>query len=189
MQAEEAWRDLMSTTPLGALDAPSGFSLDGAVVELGLPDRVNSCQVRRGKAPLIGIWWRLTWDGACTEVRQRYERLRVVLNAFREESRVEVNWSLEELYRSMHHIREHFDAGVEQKLLLTWHSVSDAEARAGRPIHAARLAASVKIKQKPYLMTRPSPTCGALWNRLSATSVGRRFRTRACRCTQSMTLH
>ena len=93
------------------------FSLDGAVVELGLPDRVNSCQVRRGKAPLIGIWWRLTWDGACTEVRQRYERLRVVLSAFREESRVEVDWSLEELYRSMHHIREHFDAeGAEAPL-------------------------------------------------------------------------
>ena len=134
MDAEEAWGNLMSNASLGILDAPVVFSLDGAAFELDALDRVSASMVRAGKAPLSGLWWRLTWCLACTEVRRRYERLRVVLSAVRDESQVEVDWSLEDLYQSLHQIRHKFDVEVEKKLLLFWQSLRDAEERAGRPI-------------------------------------------------------
>ena len=132
MDAEDTWRNLMGNTSLGVLDAPLAFSLDGAAFELGVSHRPSN--VRAGKAPLSGMWWRLTWIVACTEVRTRYERLRVMLNAVRDDCQVVVDWSLEDLYRNLQQIRSNFDEEVEKKLLLVWQSVRDVEVRAGRQI-------------------------------------------------------
>ena len=66
MDAEDTWRNLMGNTSLGVLDAPLAFSLDGAAFELGVLERVSASNVRAGKAPLSGMWWRLTWIVVCT---------------------------------------------------------------------------------------------------------------------------
>ena len=135
MDAEDTWRNLMGNTSLGVLDAPLAFSLDGAAFELGVSlARVSASHVRAGREPLSGMWWRLTWIVVCTEVRTRYERLRVMLTTVRDDCQVVVDWSLEDLYRNLQQIRSNFDEEVEKKLLLVWQSVRDVEERAGRQI-------------------------------------------------------
>ena len=58
---------------------PRVVTLDGSLLDLGIPGHLDSHQLVRGKAPILGDWWLFSWEAACEEVRlQHGARGRVV---------------------------------------------------------------------------------------------------------------
>ncbi len=53
-------------------DPPNFFMLDGAVFDLEAPWHLSTHKLKRGKAPMLTAWWKLSWETACNEVERRY---------------------------------------------------------------------------------------------------------------------
>ncbi len=78
MGAEAAWSLLLDGADVPPLHAPTVFNLDGDAADLDFQTGIGTYDLRRGKAPLRGAWWRLTLDSTLGEIQQRYGEARRV---------------------------------------------------------------------------------------------------------------
>ena len=152
------------------IDYPLNFSLDGVSWVSGIPRHLDSSQIRRGKASLIGDWRRLSWLSAINEVQQRYVYTPNV--SCRASNGDVVSFTIPDLYRMLHEEPKDPDAksvrdaklGVVSGSISAWKRQEASHGRAQPEVSGSHQDG----KQRTHALD-----CFKLWSDIvSATSSG-----------------
>ena len=161
MGAESAWSQILDGTSVQQSLSPSVFILDGIAADHDIHIRIDTYDLRRGKAPLSGSWRCLTWESTLREIQRRYgSSRRVRVDGAGSSRTADINWTVDELYPCMY-CKPHDVVQLNERelqLLSIYRSLSCWQDLKGRPIKNETLGRfqRQRLKKTEYFLCEDS---------------------------------